>query len=374
LTDLEGKLPKDEEAAVAEKELNELKQTVSDLKLGKFSNGGVKTFSEHIKSFIGSDDFKAAVKAKINKELEIKAATIFTTANASNAADALSHEVIPGIQSKPEEENVVLGAVLKGNTSSKTISWINRQDKDGGAAFISEGALKPLKDWTYAEESSVAKKVAVRTKVSTEMLSDFSYMESEIRQLLEQDLMTKVDEKLLSGNPSSNSAEPKGIIINASAYVGTGLDETITKPTNADAIRAGMLQMRLLNYKPDVVFMNPTDVAALDLLKTDSGHYIKVETDAIMQHVKVIETTEVGVDKFLLMDTKKWVVRIMEDLSIEFGFGNDDFDNNMVSIRAEMRLHSYQNSIDAGAVVYDEFATVKTALAVVADAPAPGQS
>jgi HK97 family phage major capsid protein len=363
LTDLEDKLPKEEEAAAAEEELKKLKQTVADLKLGKFGNGGVKTFSEHIKSFLGTDDFKSGIKTNTKQVLEIKAATIITTSNASGAVDALSREVIPGIQEKPAEENVILITLSKGSTSSRTILWINRVDKDGGAAFIAEGALKPLKDWTYTEENSTAKKVAVSTKVSTEMLSDFAYMESEIRMLLERDLLKVVDEKLLAG--AGSATEPTGIITNASAYVGTGLDETITKPTNADAIRAAMLQMRLLNYKPDVVFMNPTDVAALDLLKTDDGHYIKVETDAIMQHVKVIETTEVEAGKFLLMDTQKWIVRVLEDLRIEFGWENDDFRKNLVTVIAEMRLHSYQNSIDAGAVVYDEFATVKTALALV---------
>jgi HK97 family phage major capsid protein len=363
LTELEGKLPKDEDAAAAEEELKNLKQTVADLKLGKFGAGAKKTFGERLKSFMESDDFKSGVKAKKNQELEVKAASVITTGNASNAVDALSREVIPGIQGKPEEDNVVLAALSKGSTSSRTILWINRVDKDGGAAFIAEGVLKPLKDWEYAEESSTAKKIAVRTKVSTEMLSDFSYMESEIRMLLERDLLKEVDEKLLTG--AGNATEPKGITVGAAAYVGTGLDGTITAPTNADAIRAGMLQMRLLNYKPNVVFLNPTDVAALDLLKTTDGHYIKVETDAIMQHVKVIETTEVAAGSFLLMDTQKWVVRVLESLRLEFGWENDDFSKNLVTVIAEMRLHSYQNSIDAGAVIYDELDTVKAALEAV---------
>jgi HK97 family phage major capsid protein len=365
LTELEEKLPKEEEATAAEEELKKLKQSVADLKLGKFGTGNKKTFGEHIKSFIGTDDFKKGIKEEKRQALEIKAATVITTGNTSGAADALSQEVIPGIQSKPGEENVILTTLSKGSTSSRVILWVNRVDKDGGAAFIAEGGLKPLKDWIYTKETSTVKKVAVSAKVSTEMLNDFEYMEGEIRQLLEYDLMAKVDEKLLSGDPTNDPEEPKGIFIDASAYVGTGLDGTITAPTNADAIRAAMLQMRLLKFKPDVVFMNPTDVAALDLLKTAEGHYIKVETDAIMQHVKVVETTEVAAGHFLLLDTQKWIVRILEDLRLEFGFEQDDFTKNLVTVIAEMRLHSYQNSIDAGAVIYDEFATVKTALALV---------
>jgi HK97 family phage major capsid protein len=194
------------------------------------------------------------------------------------------------------------------------------------------------------------------------MLNDFEYMESEIRNLLERDLMLVVDQKLLTG--SGNNVEPKGLITGASAYVGTDLDGTIINPTNPDAIRAAILQMRLLNFKPDVVLLNPSDVAAIDLIKTSDGHYIKVETDSIMQNVKVIETNEVASGNFLLLDSAKWFVRILEGFDIQFGFENDDFSKNLVSIIAELRLHSYQYSVDAGSVIYDEFATVKTALAI----------
>lgn len=360
ITELEAKIPKDEDTAAVQEELKNLKLELANLKLGKFG-GGRKTLGEHLKSMFESSEFKDAVKAKRGHVVDVKAATVITTGNTGNAIDAFSREVIPGIQSRPEEENVVLTTLSKGATSSRTIHWINRKDKDGGAAFIAEGTLKPLKDWTYEEESSAAKKIAVRAKVSTEMLNDFEYMESEIRTLLERDLLKVVDEKLLSGD--GGATEPKGIISSASSYVGTGLDETITRPNNADAIRAVMLQMRLLNFKPNVVFMNPTDVAALDLLKTADGHYIKVETDAIMQHVRVIETAEVEPDSFLLMDSQKWIVRVLENLRLEFGWENDDFSKNLVTIIAEMRLHSYINSIDVGAVSYNEFSTVKAALA-----------
>jgi HK97 family phage major capsid protein len=193
------------------------------------------------------------------------------------------------------------------------------------------------------------------------MLNDFDYMESEIRNLLERDLMLVVDQKLLTGD--GGSVEPKGLITGASAYVGTDLDGTITTPTNPDAIRAAILQMRLLNFKPDVVLLNPSDVAAIDLIKTSDGHYIKVETDAVMQNVRVIETNEVEAGNFLLLDTAKWFVRILEGLEIQFGFENDDFSKNLVTVIAELRLHSYQHSVDAGSVMYDEFATVKAALA-----------
>jgi HK97 family phage major capsid protein len=340
-------------------EMKKLKTAMAEMRLPA---GGTKSkgLGAQIKDFLSTEDFKKGIENKQGQKLSLKAAEVITRANATNAPDLLSTEIVEGIQAKPVEENVVLAALDKGATSSATIKWVNRVDGEGGAAFIAEGELKPLKDWEYQEETSSAKKIAVSAKVSTEMLNDFSYMESEIRELLSEDLMKVVEQKLINGD--GGAKEPKGIANGASAYVGTGLDGTVTTPTNADAIRAAMLQMRLLNFKPDVVFMNPTDVAALDLIKTADGHYIKVEIDAIMQNIRVIETTSIAAGNFILMDTVKWKVRVLENLVITFGWENDDFTHNLVTILAEMRLHSYQYGVDAGAVIADTFTNVKGAL------------
>jgi hypothetical protein len=110
-----------------------------------------------LEDFLKTKEFKDMVTTRTPQTLVIKAATTITTANAANAPMALSFEVVPGIQETPIEENVVLVALSKGVTGSATIFWVDRQDKDGGAAFIAEGALKPLKDWQYVQENSVAK-------------------------------------------------------------------------------------------------------------------------------------------------------------------------------------------------------------------------
>ncbi len=335
---------------------------IKALKESGTGNAG-NSFKKQLKDFLGSDKFKEQAKAGKNIDMEIKAAAVITTANAANAPHALRYEVVPGIQEAPYEAPTVFPFLLKGLTSSRTIIWINRVNEEGGAAFIAEGDLKPLKDWEYAEESSTAKKVAVRSKVSTEMLKDFEYMESEIRLMLNRDLMDETETQILNGD--GTGANPKGIITSASSYLGTGLDGTITAPNTVDALRAAMLQMRLLKYRPNVVWLNPTEIAGMDLIKSEGGHYIKIETDGILKTLKVEESLEIPVGYFLMMDSAKWNIRVYEGFRLEFGWENDDFSKNLVTIIAEMRLHSYQNSIDQGAVFYDSIATIKEVLAPV---------
>lgn len=331
---------------------------ITALKTGEAKTS--ESFKKQLTSFLGSDTFKAAMKAGKAESMEIKAAAVITTGNAANAPHALRYEVVPGIQESPFDQPVILTSLIKGMTASRTIIWINRVNGEGGAAFVAEGALKPLKDWEYVEESSTAKKIAVSTKVSAEMLQDFEYMESEIRLLLNRDLYQVLDDKLLNG--AGGTIEPLGIITNAGGYLGTGLDGQVLQPNNADAIRAAMLQMRLLSYRPNVVFLNPTDAAVMDLTKSSTGNYIKIELDGILRSLRLIESIEIAAGSFVLMDSAKWIIRVYENFRLEFGWVDDDFRRNLVTAIAELRLHSYQNSIDAGSVIYEAFATVKTAI------------
>lgn len=317
-----------------------------------------------IKAFIENMENIERVKAHGTASLVLKAeaAAMLTTA-ASAPIGLFNTEVIPGIQEAPKEANAIYSRLLKGSTKSPLIKWANRVNGNGGAAFIAEGTLKPLKDWTYEEGESTAKKIAVRAKVSTEMLSDFPYMRSEIDKLLREDLLEVVDEKLLTG---STAVEPKGILNDAASYTTTSLDGTIVAPNYADAVRASVLQLRLMNYTPNILFINPSDKAAIDLTKDNNGRYMSDELAKVIGNIDIVETTRIDAGKFLLMDTSKWFVRNLEEFRLEYGWENDDFTKNMVSVIAEMRLHSYQNSIDAGSLVYGTFATIQAALAKAA--------
>lgn len=321
-----------------------------------------ETLGAQIKAFVEDAGIIDAVKKgqKVGRDIHLKDAATMTTANAKPAIDIWNVEVDRTIHAAPEEANAIYPRLVKGSTASPNITWVNRVDPEGGAAFVEEGKLKPLKDWNYEAETSVAKKVAVRSKVSTEMLSDAPFMRSEIDRLLREDLMKVIDEKLLTGTGSSG--EIKGITVGAAGYTSTELDDKISTPNYGDAIRAAILQLRLLNYTPDIVFVNPADKAMIDLTKDTTGRYISSELLAVIRGVTIIETTRIEKGKFLLVDSSKWIVRPYEALRLEYGWENDDFSNNLVTVIAEMRLHFYHSEVDAGSVVYADFATVMAAL------------
>lgn len=330
---------------------------------------GKSDVEAQIDAFIKNKDNIAAVKSKqvVSVELNTKAAALMTTANATSAIGLLNTEVDRTIHSAPTEPNVIFDRLFKGYASSPNIAWVNRVNEDGGAAFVAEGALKPLKDWEYTTETSTAKKVAVSCKVSTEMLDDAPFMRSEIDRLLREDLLKAANEKMLTG--TGTGAEIKGITVDAAGYTATELNDKVENPNYADAIRAAVLQARLLGFYPDVVFINPADRAMIDLTKDNTGRYISQELLALIRYITIVDTTDISAGKFLLMDTRRWNLRIYENLRLEYGWENDDFRKNLVTVVAEMRLHSYQDSLDAGSIVYDSFATVQAAIEKPAATP-----
>ena len=148
------------------------------------------------------------------------------------------------------------------------------------------------------------------------------------------------------------------------------MTDKVEHPNYADAIHAAALQAQMLGLYHNAVFINPADRALIDLTKDNTGRYISQELFALIRYITIVDTTDIPAGKFLLMDTRRWNLRIYENLRLEYGWENDDFRKNLVTVVAEMRLHSYQDSLDAGSIVYDSFATVQAAIEKPAATPA----
>lgn len=325
-----------------------------------------ESMNERKGRMFSKDEFNDIIKAvKENRPFEVtinKAAAAMTTANfLTSAPHSGTVEIESGVNGAIPPEMAVYNRLIKGTTNARTIYWTNRVNEEGGAAFIAQGALKPLKDWEYAEANSVAKKVAVMATLTTEALEDVNFLEQEVNEVLYNEVVQKIADAVLNSTESATAL--KGIIPSATSYTTTALDDKIDSPNTADAIRAGMLQLRLLKHVPDVVFLNPGDAAVLDLTKDKNGNYIKLQTDGVLQKIDVIETTEITAGNFLLMDSRKWKLRIYKGITSKWGLNADDFSYNRVSVLFEARLHSYINSIDAGAVLHAQISTVTAAIA-----------
>lgn len=252
--------------------------------------------------------------------------------------------------------------IPKGRTGLETLPWVNKKvpAASGEAAFIGPGVAKPGVSFTFEVEKSNAKKVAVSMKMATELLDDIDGMTTYVQIELAHQLKAKVNTTLMTGVESSTV--PAGVQTFSLGFTTSGL--STVNPNNWDCARAVIAQMRAAFINgPIVIFMNPIDVANMDMEKAISqGTYLGINARPIPGGTIVEDNNiPVGYMQAIALDALKTL--IYKDFVVTFGWENDDFTKNLVTVVAEMRLHSYHSDNDAAAFVYDDFADIKSQIA-----------
>ncbi len=253
----------------------------------------------------------------------------------------------------------------KGKTKSATLYWVNKKNPDGAAAFIGEGVAKPPIDFELATETSNAKKIAASLKASTEILDDVDLMESYILEELRYKLHSVLNTTLMTGVFSGTV--PAGIQTVSVPFSLAGLETE--NPNNFDAIRSLVAQIRAGNFAGAItVFVNPVDGANMDMSKANSqGQYILPPFSTVdgknIGGATVVEDNNVPVGYVQAAVLDLFKVIIYQDLTIKWGWEDDDFTKNLITVIAEMRIHSFHSENNAGAFIYDTFANIKTAIA-----------
>lgn len=297
--------------------------------------------------------------------LQIRAAATMTVAGSLGSSAYLPNpERMPGIVDLVRVQPTFWSRLKKGATRANPFYWVNKTNKQGNATFIGEGVIKNLASFELSTETSVPKKVAERMKASTEILYDVEGLETYMMEELRYEVEMAANTAVLTGTASSTS--PAGITTIASAFSLTTV-ETIN-PTTVDAIRACIAQLRSLNFNGVLTaYMNPIDMANMDLEKaTDSGVYMLPPftnaDNTVVKGVQIIEDNNITVGNILIGDMDKYKILMHQDFFIKWGWENDDFSKNLVTVIGEMRFHQFYSTNHTGAWIYDAIADIKTAI------------
>jgi HK97 family phage major capsid protein len=380
LKELEEEEEEDEEKAkkagvineLLKKELSELAATVKAMKeVGTFNQMQGKSIKDQIKTQIEANadewaDFKSAKQKGFSLVLDLKTpATMTVGGNTGSSAYLPYREITPGYIDLVRNRPFIEQFANSSGTTSPNIVWVEKTNQEGQAGMTPEGAVKPLVDFEWKSNQSTAKKVTDAIKVSTEMLDDIDFMAAAIENELRYQVDILVDEQLTTGAGTGDNL--KGIAEYAGGYVLTTV-KTKT-PNNYDAIRAAIAQMVSLNFDPTHVFINPIDGANMDLTKDENGRPLAMEykVNGSLFRLTPIETNQIAVGDVLVADMSKYTVRNYKPFAVSYGWENDDFRKNLVTVLGERRLHAYAADNHAGAFVYDTFANIKTAIAEVVE-------
>jgi HK97 family phage major capsid protein len=330
------------------------------------ATGEVKSDVE--KAFIEKKEEYAKFKNKSKPfEFTIKAAgTMMTTTNVSGSSFLPVPEVRTSVIPIRTNQPLIMDYANVGRTNSSRIIFVNEVAGEGDAAMTAEGALKPLADFDLETVESTARKIAIRFKISEEMLDDIPFIEDQIRTIGGRKLRLELDDNMLNGDNVAPNLN--GIVPQAPQYTITSLNASVNNANNFDALIAARTQLATLNFAPTHVFMNPVDYAKMILTKTTQDEYVLLQLELKNGSIlgqRVIESNQIPAGSFLMIDMSILNVLIYKDLRVEMGWENDDFSRNLRTIIMELRIHQFISENNYGGLLYDTFADIKTALETV---------
>lgn len=317
---------------------------------------------------------KTEVSAKHLIDGVIKAPALMTTANVvpnvTNGFNQLFGNYIDTqIHHVPKPENFILNLVdVTTQPGTENIWYVQRTNLEGDAAFIAEGALKPLADGEYVESKAGIKEVAIRWKMTNRVMMHAPAVVRDFRQHAEELVSQKIDDGVLLGDGTGNNLA--GITTLASPFVvPAGLANYYSDANIWDAIMAMATYVRLNNFKGNITaVLNTVWMAQMSGIKDTDGRYIIapfVTPDGKkVGEVNVVFSNKMPADSILVGDLSKFKVVISENVIFAEGWENDDFSKNLTSFKLEAFLGTYFPSNYAGAIIYDEIATVLTAIEV----------
>lgn len=293
------------------------------------------------------------------------AAAMGIGSNLTGAANYLpTPQIQQGLMEAPRNKPFILDFCDVESTNSALIVWFNKINRDGGAAYIAEGNLKPLSDFDVQSETSKPKKVAHAFNVSEEMLMDLPFIEGEIRKEGIATLELKIEDGIINGDGLVDNL--KGILAYATAYALPALDDTVNNANNYDALMAAHTQLVTLNFTPNVVFVHPVERFKLRTMKTTQDVYIIPPSGnqeaTVIDGLPIVSKNQIAAGKFLMADMSKSHVRFVMDITVKVGYSGTDFRENRVTFVIEARLHHYISDVEKAAFLYGDFATIKAAL------------
>lgn len=332
---------------------------------------GVMTIGQRL---VSSEGYRAAVKAaktgsknalrgisiSMADEYQFKPlsyaesirATFSATTEGLSGTSGMNIQNVQGVPGILDQQPLYIAQLFsQGATGSDTIRYIQEDAYTNAATRVAEGGTKPAATLNVSPVNATVEKTAVTVKVADEMLSDFQQMQSFVNNRLGYMVQALEDQQLLTGTGSGGASVGITGVLNFS-----GLQTLSAAGNPVDALAKAIEYVRGANgsgfAQPDAIVMHPLDWLNVKLTKDSNGQYLfggpgyapygvggysNVSTAWGLPVVSTVSMTRgtalVGAFRMAAQIWRR------QGLTIETTNSNeDDFNKNLISVRAEQRL------------------------------------
>ena len=305
-----------------------------------------------VKESLSTDENKAKLSALkgLNKAsaeqngitFEIKAAGTMLESTNVSGGNVPVEQRIPGLNLIATRQLRLMDLFAKGAASSNIISWVYQANRDGAAGGTAEGDTKNQIDFDLVVASQAVVKRTAYIKVSTEMLDDIDFIQSEINNELMRLLMLDIELTAYSGNGTAPALN--GIRTVATAFAAGTFAATVDNANEADVLTVAINQIAIANQEaPNAILMHPSDITKLKLYKVSAtdrryiDRLIFIGNTLTLDGVPMIATTLVTAGTYLVGNFNMSTMYQKDAVTINMGLDGNDWTKNLRTIIAEWR-------------------------------------
>lgn len=264
---------------------------------------------------------------------------------------------------KPTIENLV----TRFRTNQPSYAYTQALPKEGDFAIVAEGGVKPQLDLTWETDYARPIKVAGWMKLTDEAVKDIPGLEDVARNYLKQKHDLK-KENIIMFDPTY------GATALASPFTAGSLANTVTTPNIMDVINAVITGVYMTpNFVDEAPFMpNLVKISPIDFFinfvsaKDDQGRPLYPQASmfntVVIGNATIMPDITIPVGKVFVADMKKYNITDYTSYTVQIGWVNDDFIKNQFVILGESRFHAFVKKHDLRGFIYDDIATIKTAI------------
>jgi len=322
-----------------------------------------------------TDDLLITNKTPIKVTSEVvKAAGIFNTTTHVDAGVTMPLREA-GFTRVPLTQSFLLTNYIRviGVTAEKfdKIEWIEQYAKQGAAAYVEQGATKPLIDSKRKKNSVDVVKIVGASEFTQEYLEDVDSALEEIRYDANLSILTQIESGLVNG---TGIDQLKGVLAYAKTLNDVSFQNKFADPTLFHVLLSGLQQIKkhLKNANPNLILVSSGDMVSLIGMMDANQNGINLRfvtyDNGILKvmGVPVVEHSDIADDHYVIGDftkmTLKYRTAMREAMTDSHG---ENFLDNVITYIRELRAASYIRENETEAFVKGDFTIDLTFITVI---------
>lgn len=272
-------------------------------------------------------DFGKLVKGMVGKGWSnAKAEQEYFNMNTSGNEVLIPHTLSSHIIDMARTQSALFGNIPMVPMDSNNLT-IAIQTKDAEANFVGEGELIPSSEAIFDSVDLKGKTLVTYIPV-TEQLLDSANIEQQLMQSVAKAIVNKLDWSLLYG-------QGKDSIIGLDNIEGINKISHTTDTANYDFVVKGTKAVKKANIIPTNIAYNSDLSSELEMAKTKDGQYL--DKPSFMDNYIISESNNIKENQAVVYDMNSLLLGINKNITIEWGYSNDDFQRLKKGLRVHLR-------------------------------------